>query len=409
MTGPEKPSLNLSPEVQSIQGETGFAFIAKAREVQKRKGIPIYSFGIGQPDFPTPKHIVDAAKKALDEGFTGYTETAGIPELREAIADYLNSRYKGDVSPDEIVVTPGAKTAIYLALASYVTEGDEVVIVEPSYYAYAMVVKMRRGKPVFAAADFVPGKGFVINEEKILEKITSKTKAIVINNPHNPTGSIFSPGQIDSLVEIAREKGILLVSDEIYDNFVFHGEFKSLLDYEDWRDTSIVINGFSKTFSMTGWRLGYVVARKEVIPRLTALAVTMYSCAPSFVQKAGVAALKGDWSPVREMVQEFKERAELLHTELTRIPGFESYLPHGAFYLYPRIERLLGMIGMNTHEFVNYLLEEKGVIILPGDSFPDKAGVNHVRFSFATSKDVIRKGTSLIREAVEELLSKTKP
>ncbi len=405
MTG-NPPSLNLSPEVLSIMGETGFAYLAKAREIKEKKGIPIYSFGIGQPDFPTPKHIVEAAKQALDEGFTGYTETAGIPELREAIADYLNERYHGEVLPEEVVVTPGAKTAIYLALASYITEGDEVVIVEPSYYAYAMVVKMRRGKPVFAAADFVPGKGFVINTDKILEKITEKTKAIVINNPHNPTGSIFSPSQIDGLVDIAREKGILLVSDEIYDNFVFQGNFKSLLEYEDWRDTSLVVNGFSKTFSMTGWRLGYVVARKEVIPRLKALAVTMYSCATSFVQKAGVAALRGDWTPVREMVQEFKERAELLHNELSKIPGFESYLPHGAFYLYPRISSLLEMTGLTTEEFVNYLLEEKGVVILPGASFPDKAGVNHVRFSFATSKDVIKKGTSLIREAVEELLNK---
>ena len=148
------------------------------------------------------------------------------------------------------------------------------------------------------------------------------------------------------------------------------------------------------------------MARKEVIPRLKALAVTMYSCATSFVQKAGVAALRGDWTPVREMVQEFKERAELLHNELSKIPGFESYLPHGAFYLYPRISNLLKMTGLTTEEFVNYLLEEKGVVILPGASFPDKAGVNHVRFSFATSKDVIKKGTSLIREAVEELLNK---
>ncbi|MCE4606540.1 MAG: pyridoxal phosphate-dependent aminotransferase [Desulfurococcales archaeon] len=402
----KSPTLNLTPEILSIEGETSFAYLSKAREVHERKGIPIYSFGIGQPDFPTPKHIVEAAKKALDEGFTGYTETAGIPELRRAIADYLNERYHGEVLPEEIIVTPGAKNAIYLALASYVTEGDEVIIVEPSYYAYAMVVKMRRGKPIFASADFVPGRGFIIDTDKILDKITSKTKAIVINNPHNPTGSIFSPSQIDGLVEIAREKGILLVSDEIYDNFVFHGQFKSLLEYEDWRDTSIVINGFSKTFSMTGWRLGYLVARKEAIPRLTSLAVTMYSCAASFVQKAGVTALKGDCTPVREMIQEFRERAQLLHDELSKIPGFESYLPHGAFYLYPRIVNLLKMTGMSTEQFVNYLLEEKGVVVLPGSAFPDKAGINHVRFSFATSKDVIRKGAELIREAVEELINK---
>ncbi len=399
------PTLDLSDAILSIQGEGAFFYLAKAKRVAREKGLRILSFGIGQPDFPTPKHIVEEAKKALDEGFTGYTETAGILELREAIADYLNNRYGSDVSPEEIVVATGAKTAVFMGLAAYTRPGDEVIIFEPSYYAYAQVVKMMGGKPVYVPAIFEPGKGFRLDIELLRDKITSRTRAIVLNNPHNPTGSIFSPRQIDELLEIAREHNLVIVADEIYDNFVYGQEFKSVLSSEDWREHVVLINGFSKTFSMTGWRLGYLVARKEVIPKIIDLAVTVYSCAPSFAQKAGVAALRGDWDPVNRMIREFHERAQLLHERLSQIPGFESYMPHGAFYLFPRVSKLTKEAGITVEEFVDYLLQKYGVVILPGSSFPDKAGVEHVRFSFATSKDVIIEGTEKIRQAAEELLA----
>nr|MEB3851582.1 pyridoxal phosphate-dependent aminotransferase [Desulfurococcales archaeon] len=333
------------------------------------------------------------------------TETAGIPELREAIADYLNGRYGSDVRPDEVVVATGAKTAIFLALAAYVRRGDEVIIPEPSYYAYAQVVKVFGGRPVFVPMRFEPGRGFRLDIEAIEEAVTPRTRAIVLNNPHNPTGTIFSPGQVDELYQLARERGLIIVADEIYDNFVFHGTpFRSVLSYEDWRDHVAYINGFSKTFSMTGWRLGYLVIRREVIPHILDLAVTLYSCAPSFGQKAAVEALRGDWGPVREMIRTFEERARILYDILSKAPGVEAYLPQGAFYMFPRVRGLLDALGTDEDGLVRRLLEEKGVLVLPGTSFPDRAGAGHVRLSFATATEDIKEGAGLIVEFAREAM-----
>ncbi len=402
------PTQIINEKLNEIEGESAFTFLSIAREYE-RKGKRVISFGIGQPDFPTPKHIREAAKRALDEGFTGYTETAGIPELREAIADYLNNRYGSDVKPEEVVVTTGAKTALFLALATYVRAGDEVIIPEPSYYSYAQVVKLFGGKPVFIPMTFEPNYGFKIDINKIEEKITSRTRAIVLNNPHNPTGSIFTPEQVDALMELVRRKNLVLVVDEIYDNFVFgNTSFKSVMTYSDWRDYVAYVNGFSKTFSMTGWRLGYLVVRKEVIPKVLDLAVTIYSCATSFAQKAAVEALRGDWRPVKEMIEEFERRARLLYDILSKAPGIEAYLPQGAFYMFPRVSTLLKTLNVNIDEFVMKLLNEKGVLVLPGKAFPDKAGLEFVRISFATSRKNIEEGAKLIVEFAEEIMSRTK-
>ncbi len=396
------PAMELNPRLYEIMGETAFTFLAIARELES-KGKRVISFGIGQPDFPTPRHIREAAKRALDEGFTGYTETAGIPELREAIAEYL-SRY-GRVEPDEVIVTTGAKTAIFLALASYLRPGDEVIVPEPSYYAYSQIAKYLGAKPVFVPMRFEPDAGFSLDLELIERAVTDKTRMIVINNPHNPTGAVYDKEQIEGLLEIARKHNLLVVADEIYDNFVYEGaRFYSALSASDWRDYVIYVNGFSKTFSMTGWRLGYLVARKEVIPRLLDLAVSLYSCAPSFAQKAGVEALRGDWTPVREMIAEFERRAKRLYEILREAPGIEPYKPHGAFYMFPRVRGLLEKAGLSVEELVNKLLYEYGVLVLPGTSFPDKAGADFVRLSFATSMENIEEGARKIVEAAKNIV-----
>ncbi len=399
-----KPTLQVSKNLYDISGEGAFAYLARAKELA-RKGMKIVSFGIGQPDFPTPKHIREAAKKALDEGFTGYTETAGIFELRQAIADYLNDQYGAELSPDEIVVTTGAKTAILLALALYVKEGVEVIIPEPSYPAYAQVVKLFHGKPVYVPLKWEGGsKGFSLDLELIEDKISSNTKVLVLNNPHNPTGAVFTPKQVDELLELARRKNIVIIADEIYDNFVYDGEFKSVLSFSDWRDYVVYVNGFSKTFAMTGWRLGYLAVRKEIIDRVIDLAVNVYSCAVSFAQKAGIAALKGDWKPVREMIEIFRKRRDLLYELLREIPGFDVWRSPGTFYMFPNVSEAISRTGMkNSKEFADTLLERYGVVILPGTAFPDTAGEGFIRFSFATSFDDIREGARRIKQAIEEL------
>ncbi|MCE4601503.1 MAG: pyridoxal phosphate-dependent aminotransferase [Desulfurococcales archaeon] len=396
------PTEILNPAMYEIIGETAFSYLATVRRLRS-EGKDVVSFGIGQPDFPTPKHIVEAAKKALDEGFTGYTETAGIPELREAISEYL-SRY-GKVSPDEIIVTTGAKTAIFLGISAFLKPGDEVIILDPSYYAYSQIAKFIGAKPVFLPMNFEPDKGFSIDVERLEDMITDKTRGIAINNPHNPTGTVFTPEELDYVMDLARKHNLVIFVDEIYDNFVFHGaRFKSFLSYPDWRDYVVYINGFSKTFSMTGWRLGYVVVREEVVPRLLDLAVSLYSCAPSFVQKAGVEALKGDWTPVNRMIEEFERRSKRLYEILSEAEGIEAYLPMGAFYMFPRVKTLLEKSKLDVYKLVDKLLYDYLVLVLPGTSFPGNIGRDYVRLSFATSMEDIEKGAQRIVKASKELI-----
>jgi aspartate aminotransferase len=392
--------------IEVLRGETGFIYTARARELAK-KGFKVINFGVGQPDLPTPRHIVEEAKKALDAGFTGYTEVAGIPELRQAIANYLNERYGSDVKPEEVIVTPGTKAALFLAFAAYVKPGDEVVIPEPSYYMYPEVTKFLGGKPVYVPLKWGGGeRGFELDIELIEKAISDKTRAIVINNPHNPTGAVFSPREVEKVLELAREKSILVIVDEIYDNFIYEGEFKSFISFSDWRDYVVYANGFSKTFSMTGWRLGYLVARKEVTSRLTRLAVNIWTCAPSFAQKAGIMALKGSWEPVKEMIGLFKKRRDVMFEELRKIRGVDVWKSRGAFYMYPNVKKLLVELGMDVEMLTEVLLSEKHVALLPGTVFSEgDMGRNFIRLSFALDEKLIAEGVNRIKSFVEEKLA----
>ena len=403
------PTLSyLKPIVGELQGEAAFAYLAKARRLAEQ-GRDVISFGIGQPDLPTPKHIIEEAKKALDEGFTGYTETAGIPELRQAIANYLNERYSAGVLPDEIIVTTGAKTAIFLAVAAFIGPGDEIIVPEPSYPAYPEAAKFLGGKPVYVPLKWLgEDKGFALDIEAIEAAITPRTRIIVINNPHNPTGTLFTPEQVEAIMDIARKKKVLVLVDEIYDNFVYDGSFKSFLSLSDWRDYVLYVNGFSKTFSMTGWRLGYIVARREVAEKLKKLAVNVYSCPVSFVQKAAITALRGPWEPVKEMIKLFKERRDTIVEELRRVPGFEVAKPQGAFYVFPRIANVLREAGLTVEELVDHILYDVAVAVLPGTAFPDKAGREYLRLSFAIDKERIIEGVRRMRNSIERILSQAR-
>ncbi len=396
--------MKLNPMVYKIQGEQSFSYITKARRVAEKKGIRVISFGIGQPDFDTPSHIKEEAKRALDEGFTGYTETAGIPELREAISDYLNQRYDSGVSSDNILVTTGGKTAILLAMMGVVPPGSKVIIPEPSYYAYAQVAKMVGATPVYVPLRWKSEGGFEIDMDAILGELDSNVSAVVLNNPSNPTGALFRKDEVVRLFDAARDVGATVIADEVYDNFVYDGSFFSVTSIPEWMENAVLVQSFSKTFSMTGWRLGYLAAKRDLVEKLVSLAVTVYSCAPSFAQRAGIAALRGDWSPVYMMVREFDERRKLMYKMLSGIPGFEAYLPGGAFYMFPRIKKLLEKVGLTSEEFANKLLNEKGVLVLPGTSFPDKAGEGFIRLSYASSKEDIREGISRLKEFVVDLL-----
>lgn len=400
------PTLGFKPIVAELLGEKAFAYIAKARELSG-KGYRVISFGVGQPDIPTYDHIIEAAKEALDERFTGYTETAGIPELRNAIADYLNSRYGADVKPTEIIVTPGGKGAVFLAVSSYLSPGDEIIVPEPSYPAYPEVAKFLGAKVTYVPLKWLgPERGFELDIELIRKSITPRTKIIVVNNPQNPTGALFSPKQVEEMMEIAKEYNVSLLVDEIYDNFIYdNAPFRSFMSFPEWRDYVIYTNGFSKTFSMTGWRLGYLVVREEVATKLTRLAVNIWSCTVSFAQKGAVAALRGPWEPVKEMVKLFEKRRDLIAKKLSEIPGFEVWPSKGAFYILPRVRKVLDEVGISVEELVDNILYNKHVVTLPGTAFPDTAGKDFIRLSFATSLEAIEEGVEKIKEGVEELLA----
>ncbi len=405
MTTPTKELLK--PIINELLGEAAFLYIAKARRLQEEKNIDVISFGVGQPDIPTFDYIVEAAVEALREKFTGYTETAGIPELRRAIAHYLNERYNAGVDEDEVIVTTGAKTAIFLAIASYIDIGDEIIVPEPSYPAYPEIARALGGKPVYVKLAWKgQDKGFHLDIEKIEQAITNKTKIIVINNPHNPTGTLFDKNQLDELIEIARKKKLLILSDEIYDNFVYSSKFYSILEYPDWKDYVLYVNGFSKTYSMTGWRLGYLVVRREIAEKLKKLAVNIYSCPPSIAQKAGVAALNGPQTDRNKMIEEFRRRRDVIVEELRKIPGFEVATPKGAFYVFPRITKILEEAKISTEQFADNLLYNQGVVVLPGTVFPDKAGEGYLRLSYAVSTSKIKEGITRIKREVEKITSR---
>lgn len=404
------PTLRYRKLIEYMRGEGGFTYIARGRELAA-KGHKVINLSIGQPDVPTPENVIDAAVHALkEEKYTAYTETPGIPELREAIAEYLNTRYGSDVKPSEVVVTPGTKGAIFLALAAYIDPGEEIIVPEPSYPAYPEGVKVVGGVPRYVPIKFEgPEKGFSLDLSMIEDMITDKTKMIVVNNPHNPTGALFTPKQLDELMDIARRKNVMILADEIYDNFVYDGEpFKSLISYPDWRDYVVYTNGFSKTFSMTGWRLGYVVVREEIARNLSKVAVNIWGCPVSFGQKAAITALRDPetWKWVSELSKRYSEMRKLLYEEIKDLPGVEAWLSRGAYYLFPRVSRLLSMINMDVETFVNHIIDNYYLIILPGTAFPDKAGSEYVRFSFATSREAVVEGAKRFREAVEELVNK---
>lgn len=398
------PTLGMKPIISELLGEIAFVYIAKARELE-RAGHKVISFGVGQPDIPTFQHIIDEAKKALDAKFTGYTETPGIRELREAIVEYLNNRYGADVKPTEVIVTPGAKGSIFLALASYINPGDEIIVPEPSYPAYPEVARFLGAKPVFVPLKWLGSSGgFVLDVEAIETAITPRTKAIVINNPHNPTGALFMPSQVEKIYEIAKEHNLMILVDEIYDNFIYDNQpFRSFLSFSDWRDYILYVNGFSKTFSMTGWRLGYLVVREEIASKLTRLAVNVWSCPTSFAQKAAIAAIRGPWEPVKEMIKLFQQRRDVIARKLSEVRGFEVWPSTGAFYIFPRIRKVLDVANISVEEFVEKLLYSKHVVTLPGTAFPDKAGKDFIRLSFAVDIEKIKEGVERIKQFVESL------
>ncbi|MDP1700229.1 MAG: pyridoxal phosphate-dependent aminotransferase [Aestuariivirga sp.] len=372
--------------------ESAFVVLARAQKLAS-EGRDIINLGIGQPDFKTPGHIVEAGIKALRDGHHGYTPANGIAPLREAVAADLKRRHGSDVNPDNVVVVPGGKPTMYFAIMMFGQPGVEIMYPNPGFPIYESVIKYSGAKPVPIALK--EEDGFAFSAEAILSQITAKTRLIIINSPANPTGGVTPKDEVDKLVAgLLKHPHVALLSDEIYSQMLYGGrQHLSLLQYPEIRDRLIMLDGWSKTYAMTGWRLGYAVWPDAAVEHVTRLCINDHSCVNAAAQYAGLAALQGPQDAVSSMVAQFDKRREIIVRELNALPGFLCADAAGAFYAFPNIEGT----GMTSKEAQNRFLEEAGVATVSGTSF-GAWGEGYLRFSYANSAENILEAMRRIRE-----------
>jgi aspartate/methionine/tyrosine aminotransferase len=368
-----------------IGEENAFAVLARANMLAAQ-GRDIINLGIGQPDFRTPDFIVEAAVKALREGAHGYTPATGIPPLREAVAADLAKRFKVEVSPDSVMIMPGGKPTMYMSIVMFGEPGAEILYPDPGFPIYRSMIEYTGAKPV--PVPIREENGFAFSAEETLKLITPKTRLLILNSPANPTGGVTPKAEVDKLVAgLAKWPDVAVMSDEIYDHMLYDGEVHvCLLSYPQIRDRLILLNGWSKTYAMTGWRLGYAVWPGKLYDYARKLAVNLYSCVNAATQHAGLAALKGPQDEVAKMVAEFDKRRKVVVEGLNKLPGVTCATPKGAFYAFPNIKRT----GWKAKPLASALLEDAGVAIIGGPDF-GILGEGYIRVSYANSTENILK------------------
>jgi len=361
------------------------------------QGIPgVISLGIGEPDFVPPPHARDAAKQAFDEGKTHYTPTTGVPELRVALMKKTKRDYGLSYDPEsEVLVTIGGTEAIFLALLTVINPGDEVLVPDPGFVCYRPSILMAEGVPV--SMPLLEENSFTLNAETVMSLITKKSRVIIINSPNNPTGSVFSHGDLAGLAKLAVEHDLIVISDEVYEKMTYDdAKHYCLATFPSMRERTIVVNSFSKTYAMTGLRVGYALGPKELIAPMMLAHQFITACVSGPAQYAAISALEGPQNCVRDMVQEFKRRRRFLHARLDEIEGFRCGLPEGAFYMFPSIQEF----GMSSKKFAAHLLNRAKVVTVPGSSFGE-CGEGYLRFSYATAHDKIEEALDRIEKAVK--------
>ena len=368
-----------------IGEENAFAVLARANALQAQ-GRDIISLGIGQPDFRTPDFIVEAAIKALRDGHHGYTPANGIPQLREAVAADLHKRYGVNVSPDEVMIMPGGKPTMFMSILMFGEPGAEIMYPDPGFPIYRSMIEYTGAKPI--PIPIREENGFAFSAEETLSLITPKTRLIIINSPANPTGGVTPKAEIDKLVQGLEEwPNVAIMSDEIYDQMVYDGEkHVCLLSYPSIRDRLIILNGWSKTYAMTGWRLGYAIWPGKLYDYARKLAVNLHSCVNASAQYAGLAALTGPQDEAIRMVAEFDKRRKVVTEGLNKLPGVSCIVPKGAFYAFPNVKKT----GWKAKELANALLDEASVAVIGGPDF-GILGEGYIRLSYANSQENILK------------------
>jgi aspartate/methionine/tyrosine aminotransferase len=387
--------LKLAAAMGRLGTESAFEVLARAKALEAQ-GRSIINLGIGQPDFQTPENIVEAAIKALKDGHHGYTPANGIPELRQAVAADIDRRLAVAVDPDDVVIVPGGKVTMFFAVLCFGEPGAEIIYPNPGFPIYESIIAYSGATPV--AVPLLERNGFAFSAEDVLSRITPATRLIILNTPANPTGGVTPRAEVDKLAAgLARHPQVAVMSDEIYSQMLFDGrEHASLLHYPELRDRLIMLDGWSKTYAMTGWRLGYAVWPKELVEGVTRLAINCHSCVNAPAQYAGIAALTGPQQPVRDMVASFEARRRVVIEELNALPGVSCVEPGGAFYAFPNITGT----GISAKELETRLLEEAGVASVAGTSF-GAHGEGYLRISYANSVDNIRDAMSRIRSWLE--------
>lgn len=377
--------------------ETAFEVFAMAKEIEKT-GAKVTHFEMGEPDFDTPENIKNAASKALSDGYTHYTAAPGLLELRQAIAEYVSEDVGVDINPEkEVMVMPGAKPGLFTGILATANAGDEVIMPNPAFPIYESVTNLVRAKPV--PIPLKEENEFRLSPADVRKKVTKKTKLLILNTPHNPCGSSLMKNEMEEIAEIAEEHNLWVMSDEIYSKIIYEGQHYSMLSIPGMRERTIMIHGFSKTYAMTGWRLGYAIGDAKVIANMTRLQVNIASCAAAFSQIAGIEALRGPQDAVSMMAAEYRKRRDAIVRALNSIKGLTCKTPAGAFYVFPNIRKT----GMKSKDLMLHLLNKAHVAVVHGTAF-GKYGEGYLRFSYATSLDNIKVGMEKVKAAVEELV-----
>lgn len=389
--------MHIAQRMSRLGTETAFEVLVKAKKLEA-EGKDIVHLEIGEPDFDTPKNIVKAGKDALDSGFTHYGPSPGLPQAREAVAEYIERTRPGvECSPDEVVITPGAKPIMFYAMMATVDEGDEVIYPNPGFPIYESVIDFLGARPV--ALPLRESNEFRLSIDDLEERITPKTRMLILNSPQNPTGGILTEKDLEEIAELAVKHDLIVFSDEIYSRITYDGfEHTSILKFPGMKERTILLDGFSKTYAMTGWRLGYGVMPSSIASLVAKLQTNCTSCTSSFTQMAGVEALSGPQEDAEKMIEQFRKRRDVIVDGLNQIPGFRCHRPQGAFYVFPNIEAT----GRSSAFMADYLLNEAGVACLSGTAF-GAHGEGFIRFSYANSIENIEKALERIGEAVGKL------
>jgi len=384
--------MRLADRMTRLGTETAFEVMARARALEA-KGRDIVHLEIGEPDFETPANIVEAGIRAIRDGWTHYTPAAGLPRFREAIAENATERRGVPVSPENVVVTPGAKPILFFAVLSLAQEGDEVLYPNPGFPIYQSAIEFVGAKAV--AMEPREETGFAIDVDELADRVSERTRLIILNYPANPTGGNLDASALERIAAVAADRGIPVLADEIYKDIVYEGKFTSILRYPGMDELGIVLDGFSKSYAMTGWRLGYGIMPKELAGRIERLMINCNSCTAAFTQIAGIEALQGPQDEVRRMVEQFRRRRDAIVKGLNAIPGLECNEPAGAFYAFPSIRAT----GLSSRELETLLLEQAGVATLSGSSF-GKLGEGFLRLSYANSLEKIEEALGRIESTL---------